>query len=116
MRTEEMRDFWNALESVGIGSMREFREVWLRAVRQDAAAQQVIFKVTQRSKFADEKVSAWASERVQFLAQQRKLRDQDKKKADPSRKTLWEKSRDSLSKRGARVIHGGLPSLGRRSK
>lgn len=116
MRSAEMRAFWDALAKVGITSMKEFRDVWLRAVRQDSAAQQLIFKVTQDSRFADQKVSAWASERSQFLARQRALREQDKKKTGSNRKSLWEKSRDSLSKSGARVVHGGLPSLGRRSK
>lgn len=96
--------------------MKEFREVWLRAVRQDSIAQQVIFRITQESSFANEKVSAWASERVQFLARQRALRDEDKKKTVTKRKSLWEKSRDTLDRRGARVIQGGLPSLGKKSK
>lgn len=111
-----IRAFWDALERAGILSMKEFRELWLKAVRQDPAAQRLIFRITQESSFANEKVNAWASERVIYLTRQRELRDEDKKKTVTKRKSLWEKSRDKLGRHGARVINGGLPSLGKRSK
>lgn len=116
MRTADMRVFWDALERAGIGSLQDFRDVWLRAVRQDPAAQKTIFKVTQESPLAYQKVNAWAAERVQYLARQRALRDEDKKKTVVQKKSQWEKSRDKLSKRGAWVIAGGLPSLGKKSR
>ena len=99
-------------------TLESFKDIWNQARKGDLQARTLVFQITSKSEFGRQLVDTWADERVRRMAKSQTERDA--RKAHPTQKpktlSLWQKSQRTIGKSGARVIAGGLPSLGKRSR
>lgn len=101
--------FWAALASQGLSTMKEFRELWLKAQSGDSDGVEQIYRIRNASELAGNIVAIWAAER-RF-----KLRPRPSETRAP--KSQWERHMEKArASKWTPFYPGGLPSLGKKAK